>query len=295
MTLRDLLDRLPPTGLDGLAFPRGLLGAFRRKSISFSNGLTDETSIVFWFQSKSFTIDLRLPDGAATALVDRQGWVGDTLWDEDRQHMSWRIARSYQPRDQWPEPASLRFIGNSVIEFAPSGAYVEDWRQQCVRGPLLGLRLISLRDGDDSPAQPMAGGLILAGDHAAYAKSRRPGLDEALRSAASLEQALANGIATEQQIESYDVSVALQGGRINHSTQPERLGQDIFSGDWAVQPDGVIALTRTVDGRTCHLRFVLDIHEPDFRFIRETPVTPAASQWMEDQKQHLFRHAIVAR
>ena len=90
-------------------------------------------------------------------------------------------------------------------------------------------------------------------------------------------------------------SVALQGGQINHSTQPQRLGQDIFSGDWAVQPDGVIALTRTVDGRTCHLRFVLDLHEPDFQFIRETPVTPAASQWMEDQKQHLFRHASVAR
>ena len=65
------------------AFPTPYIGVrvFPRLIGGEVNGLTDETSIVFWFQSKSFTIDLRLPDGAATPLVDRQGWVGDTLWE----------------------------------------------------------------------------------------------------------------------------------------------------------------------------------------------------------------------
>ena len=294
MTLDELRAKLPPVGLEGLAFPRHLLGAFRRKSISFSTGLTDETSMVFWFQSKSFTIDLRLPDGAATPLLDRQGWVGDTLWDEDRQQMSWRIARSYQPRDQWPEPAHLRFIGNSVIEFAPSGAYVEDWRQQCFRGPLLGLRLVSMRSEPDGPEQGMAGGLILAGEHAAYAQSRSPHLDEALRSAANLEQALADGVISEQQIESYQVSVALGGRTISHTTQPRNLGREIAADEMELQEDGSIILPRIVDGRPCDLRFVVDLHIPDFIFDRETPVTPGAQQWLEDEGHHLFRHARIA-
>lgn len=295
MTLAELLEKLPSTGLQDITFPRRLLGAFRRKSISFSTGLTDESSTVFWFQSKSFTIDLRLPDGAATPLLDRQGWVGDTLWDGDRQQMSWRIARSYQPRNQWPEPADLRFIGNSVIEFAPSGAYVEDWRQQCFHGPLLGLRLVSMRDGQNGPEQPMVGGLILAGEHAAYAQSRSSHLDEALRNAASLGQALTVGIVTEQEIESYEVSVALGGRSISHSTQPLHLGRKIAAGEMELQQDGSIILSRRIDNRTCHLRFVLDLHVPDFIFSRETPVTPEARQWMAEEEHHLFRHATIAR
>ena len=114
MNLATLLDRLSPTGLEGLAFPRNLLGTFRRKSISFCTGVTDEVSVVYWLQSRSFSIDLRLPDAAATAVTQRQGWIGDTVWDEASRQLSWKIARSYQPRNQWPEPARLSFIGNCV-------------------------------------------------------------------------------------------------------------------------------------------------------------------------------------
>jgi len=99
MRLADLLYALPPVVPAQPAFPRRLLGAFRRKSITFCTGVTDEATVVYWFQSRSFTLDLRLPDGAATSVSDRQGWVGDTLWDEERQQMSWSIARSYQPRN----------------------------------------------------------------------------------------------------------------------------------------------------------------------------------------------------
>lgn len=47
MTLADLLKALPATGLHDPAFPR------------------------------------RLPDAAATSVPLRQGWVGDTLWDQE--------------------------------------------------------------------------------------------------------------------------------------------------------------------------------------------------------------------
>lgn len=291
MTLAELLDRLPPTGLADVAFPRRLLGAFRRKSITFCNGLTDEQTVVYWFQSRSFTIDLRLPDGTATPLADRQGWVGDTLWDEERRELSWAVRRSYQPRNQWPEPASFRFIGNSVIEFAPSGAYFEDWRQQASRGPLLGLRLHSLTDEVTGQVIPLEGGLILAGDYVAYAQSRMPSIDDALRRFASLDEALADGTVTAAEIESYDVSVAVGGKAISHSTLSRQLGHSIAAGDFESAGDGVIHFWHP-QGR---LDFTLDLYVPDFRFDEPTTTTIEASEWLCRETDHLARHAVIAR
>jgi hypothetical protein len=294
MTLAELLERLPPAGIDNLAFPRRLLGAFRRKSITFCTGLTDETTGVYWFQSKTFTIDLRLPDGAGTGVLDRQGWVGDTLWDPPSGQLSWAIHRSYQPRNQWPEPAGLSFIGNCILEFAPSGAYVEDWRQQSTRGPLLGLRLTSLLDEATGLVHPVDGGLILAGEHTAFARSRLPLVDDALQAAGSLEQAMEDGIASEHEIASYEVSAAIGGPAVTHSTQPERRGEAIAAGDFAIADDGGVTLATTVAGAPCRLGFAVDVHLRDFAFDRETASTPEAQDWLERERGHLARHAVVA-
>ena len=47
MDLNELLQQLSPTDLQQVSLPHYLLGSFRRKSISFYNGLTDEHTIVF--------------------------------------------------------------------------------------------------------------------------------------------------------------------------------------------------------------------------------------------------------
>ena len=295
MILAELLEKLPAADPGDLGFPRRLLGAFRRKSITFCDGTTDEQTIVYWFQSRTFTIDLRLPDAAATPVLLRQGWVGDSLWNQATGQFSWTIDRSYQPHNQWPEPARLSFMGNSVLEFAPSGAYFEDWRQQSSRGTLLGLRLLSMRDETSGQIFPMAGGLILAGEHAAYAQSRLPVLDAALQGAASLEQALTEGIVTEREIESYEVSIATDGDAVTHSTRPDRLGQAVAPGDFRLDPDGFITVSKNVGGRPYRLRFSLDLHLPDFTFDDRTPCTLEAQAWMAREKEHLARHAVTAR
>lgn len=294
MKFADLLAQLPSIGVDDLGFPRALLGAFRRKSITFCTGLTDERSVVFWFQSKTFTIDLRLPDGAVTPVAARQGWIGDTQWDEQTRQMSWGVRTSYQPRNQWPEPASFSFIGNCVLEYAPSGAYVEDWRQQCCRGPLVGLRLVSMLDGTTGQTVPMDGGLILAGEHAAYAQSRLPHLEHTIRNADSLQRALEDETATEREIESYEVSVALGGAAITHSTRFEQLGRQVTSGEWAIDLDGSITLAKLVDGVPCRLRFALDLCQKNVTFGGETATTSQARQWLQREREHLARHAVVA-
>ncbi|MBO9602737.1 MAG: hypothetical protein J7496_09550 [Novosphingobium sp.] len=293
MNLDALLERLPRKGIENLAFPRNLLGTFRRKSISFCTGVTDEVSVVYWFQSRSFSIDLRLPDAAATAVTQRQGWVGDTAWDADSRQLSWNIARSYQPRNQWPEPARLSFIGNCVLEFAPSGAYVEDWRQQSSSGPLLGLRLIGALNDATGEESPLDGGLLITGEHAAFAQSRPPLIDEALQRAACLEDALANGIATEAEIESYEVSVAIGGRAITYSTRPGRSGQVIGAGNFSICADGLVAQEGTIGGQPCVLFYEVDVFEPEFRFEIQTPSTSEALDWLELEKPHLARHATL--
>lgn len=295
MTLASLLGQLRPTGLDGLPFPAHLLGAFRRKSITFCSGVTDERTIVYWFQSRRFTIDLRLPDAAATPLTDRQGWIGDTLWDAARRRLSWRIERSYQPRDQWPEPAELRFIGNSVLEFAPSGAYVEDWRQQSSRGPLVGLRLMAMRDEATGEETRMDGGLVIAGEHIAYARPRRPSVDHALHGFSRLEDALSAGVVSEADVESYEVSVALDGEAISYSTLPGRVGERIVLDGFSVEEDGRVVQQAIVDGHACRMLYKLDVFEPDFVFGCQTPVHPEASAWMDREVAHLMRNAVIAR
>lgn len=293
MNLAILLERLSHKGIGDLAFPRNLLGTFRRKSISFCTGVTDETTVVYWLQSKTFSIDLRLPEAAATPLTERQGWVGDTLWDNATRQLSWQIARSYQPSNQWPEPARLSFIGNCVLEFAPSGAYVEDWRQKSSSGPLLGLRLVSMINETTGQETPMDGGLVIAGEHAAFAQSRLPQVDKALQRASSLEKALAAGIANEAEIESYEVSVAIGGRAITYSTQPHRQGETIGSGDFSIRSDGKVAQERLVGSDLCVLLYDVDVFEPDFTFDNQTPSTSEALDWMELEKRHLARHAVL--
>jgi hypothetical protein len=293
MTLAPLLASLAPTGLADLAFPRPLLGAFRRKSISFCTGVTDETTVVYWFQSRSFTIDLRLPDGPATPVALRQGWVGDTVWDADQALLSWEVARSYQPRNQWPEPARFHFIGNSVLEFAPSGAYVEDWRQLATSGPYLGLRLIEMTDAATGDRHAMDGGLVLAGEHTAFACSRHPRLDAALGGVESLEEALAQRIASEAEIESYEVSVAIGGDRVTASTQPHRLHQPIVTEAFTPERDGSLTLPRVIGGVHSLLRFVVDHYVPEFTFDTYSASTPEALAWIEGERAHLLRHASV--
>ncbi len=134
MNLFETLSQLEPITAATGSVPTYLMGAFRRKSISFYNGLTDENTIVYWFQSKSFTIDLRLKSTTDTPITERQAWVGYTHWDAQNASLSWELSSNYQNHTQWPEPATLHTIGNCILEFSPSNAYVEDWRQQAKYG-----------------------------------------------------------------------------------------------------------------------------------------------------------------
>jgi hypothetical protein len=163
-----------------LAVPEWTLGCFHRRCITFATGVEDTTTRVIWIQSHGLTADLRLPlhrpdvshrgslaDCAPeerAELARGEGFIARTRWDGE--HMSWDTQAAFQPYDKWPEPGRLQRVGTCLIEWAPSGIYVEDWRLQPGSGGLsIGLELIS-ETAKDGIERRRAGGLVIAGDHA---------------------------------------------------------------------------------------------------------------------------------
>lgn len=175
-----------------LAAPAWTLGCFHRRCITFATGIEDTSTRVIWVQSHGLTADLRLPlvrpdvraRGALQActaseraeLARGEGFVAHTSWDGAL--MRWDAFAAFQPYEKWPEPGRLERVGSCLVEWAPSGIYVEDWRlQPGASGLSVGLQLVS-ETGADGVSRPRTGGLVIAGDHALMLIGRRAPLPE---------------------------------------------------------------------------------------------------------------------
>ncbi|WP_151980099.1 hypothetical protein [Acinetobacter guerrae] len=295
MNLFELLKSCSVTSLEDMQLPTYLMGSFRRKSISFFNGLTDEKTTVYWFQSKSFSIDLRLSDPMYTPISERQGWIGDTIWDSEKELLSWNIRESYQPSIQWPEPAKLFPIGNCILEFAPSGAYVEDWRQQSSSGLFCGLRLYQTEHLQSQQKFAMDGGLIIAGEHLAYVQSRLPFAQQQLENIFVLNDAIQNQQIDASLVENYQVSIALNGQTIQFSTQSCLVNTTLDLDNFEMDNLGNITQIKEIEGVLYRLYFSLDMYQPDFQFELQTSTTASAQQWLDQEKSHLLKHAVIVK
>lgn len=289
MNLFDLLQHIPQKSSQDGHIPDYLHGAFRRKSISFHNGLTDEKTIVYWFQSKSFTIDLRLKSVTDTAITERQGWISDTLWDESSQLLSWDVQpyANYQNHVQWPEPAKLHAIGNSILEFSPSNVYVEDWRQQATDGLFLGLRLKECIDQSTGEHLTMDGGLIICGRYIAFALSRIPEIQQKV---ASLNF---NSCGDQylSAIESFEVSISTNG-QTKQFTTSEDFYQTAFNFEgFTVLENGSLAQDVQYGDKQLKLIFEVDVFEPNYQFSTSTSTCSDAEQWLNQEQDHLMHHA----
>lgn len=288
--------------------PDWMLGYFKRKSISFANGQTDSSTHVCWFQSRHFTIDLRLPLAQAQpparswseysadelqVLANYEGW--EALSDWDGQRLCWHSETALQLHNRWPEPALLQRVGNCMIEFAPSNAYVEDWRLQLSKpGPLIGLRLIEERDLDSGAIRHRGGGLIVCGDHAAMVlgRAQEPGGESLLDEVAAADDD-AERLAA---LFNFETSVAhgslADGYVVSLSTCPGRLGQPLLPLDgFEYVPNQQLVLQHlTVDGARCERRFAIDTIEPLVSFSQTTEFTPQAQAWFRNESQTLTRY-----
>ncbi len=242
MTLDELaheIDTPPPAGV-----PEWTLGTHRRRSISFATGFEDANTFVVWVQAHDMTGDLRVnPARPKLAADDRledldleslvklasvEGGIATTSWTDGL--MRWSGWIGFQPYDKYPEPGVLRRVGDCMIEFAPSGIYVEDWRyQESEPGVLAGLRLVA-ETGRDGTERSRAGGAVIAGDHAILALGRRVPLPEGTRAQDLVRESDDPVAALRQALDcTVDFAERTADGafRIKASTDPRREGSNL--------------------------------------------------------------------
>lgn len=277
-----------------LAVPDWTLGCWKRRCITYANGREDTETTVIWIQSHGLTGDLRIPRWRPSAegkagfsefagdelplLASVEGGVADTSWAGDR--MAWSNWSAFQPYDKWPEPGVLQRVGSSLIEWAPSGIYVEDWRlQPGSSGLMVGLRLTAeIRDGEQRRRD---GGLVICGDHALFSLGRFEELPEEIPAQRQLAQGLERIFEAEA---SYCVRDG-EGFRISLSTNPFRHGQaaplDAFE---RLEP----GLLRQTVGDVVRL-WRVDTLLPAVEAPLATAASPEGVAWLEGEAEVLLR------
>lgn len=149
---------------------------------------------------------------------------------------------------KWPELGEIRRVGEAIIEFAPSGQYVEDWRLLPGSDSGLMASLVLLEDSHSS--ENSGTHLLLCGNHAVLIRDRPRGVQvmptcEIDESAEELEQRVdrllaaasrgdLSALASAQQLLDFECSYASREGkggafRIMASTLPERVGDTLPS------------------------------------------------------------------
>jgi hypothetical protein len=288
------------------AVPDWTLGCFRRRCITYANGGEDPGTHVIWIQSHGMTGDLRIPADRPSvahragladctreeleALSLVEGGVAATAFAGER--MSWSGWCAFQPYDKWPEPGELRRIGTCLLEFAPSGIYVEDWRLQPSATTLLaGLRLVG-ESRDGGPLELRDGGLVVAGDHAILSLGRRrplagdAPLPAQMRTAAD-PAALAAAIF--ESVTSYARRDAAGAYRVELSTDPfapsgAALPLDGFA---AGDAPGLLVQSLVEDGRRLSRCWRIDTLLPDAPVPAATPAAASGLAWLARESGHL--------
>ena len=312
MNLQELLTRHAQRPKQSV--PDWMLGYFKRYAISFADGTTDLQTNVCWLQSRNFTIDLRLPiasqqvtakkleDYSADELLtlaNYEGWEALCDWQDET--LSWRETdSSLQLHNRWTEPGVLKRFGNCMIEFAPSGAYVEDWRlQPSAPGPLVGLRLIEERNLATGAITHKGGGLIICGNYAALVLGRSQSISpkqtyNALRTLAVAAQGQPDKLAA---LFNFETSVAqgsiTEGYRISLSTKAERLGEYLCALDgFELFADQQFVRQKFISHGISYERiFAIDTLEQYVKFDQATGFTPEAQDWYKRESQTLTRYS----
>ncbi len=314
LELCSLHGTMPPSG----SVPAWTLGCFRRRSITFFNGDSDDATLVLWLQSRGLTGDLRLAADRPKPLsrealgdlsladlmrvAEAEGGISPTRFEpaavsgvELSGTMHWPDWTAFQLHDKWPEPGALRRVGDCLLEYAPSGAYVEDWRlQPSGDGPLVGLTLIEERDGKSGQVTHRGGGLVIAGEHAIFVRGRPEPLPAVARLSDLIERAGAEPRLLDA-IFGFEASYARRdaSGRyaVKASNLPWREGRPLLALGGFTLEDGFVVQKAREKERAVERRFRIDTLEPSYEDWLATPATSQAVAWLAAEEQTLLRAA----
>lgn len=296
MTLEELARTAPVAREPDV--PAWTLGCFHRRGITYATGQEDAATRVIWTQSCGLTGDLRLPaqrpdvsgrgvlsecsPAELVELAKGEGGVAETGFAGGL--MSWSNWAAFQPYDKWPEPGELRRIGPALIEFAPSGIYVEDWRlQPGSEGLRVGLRLVSEAE-PGGPRRPRDGGLVIAGDHAVFALARRHPLVEGVPAWRQLaaDPSLAGAVFDA---EAAYVRPGADGWRIALSIDPFAEGRSLDLSGFAPDEPGLVRQS-LADGT--ERLWKIDVLMAGQPLPAATLGTPESAAWLEAEAATLL-------
>lgn len=310
MELLDLCSLQGTSPPSSRGVPPWTLGCFRRRSITFFNGDSDDSTLVLWLQSRGLTGDLRLaadrpkvesrealvdlPLASLVRLAEVEGGLSPTRFEghgassvELSGTMSWLDWTAFQVHAKWPEPGQLRRVGDCLIEHAPSGAYVEDWRlQPGGDGPLIGLSLVEERD-DKGKLLHRGGGLVITGEHAIFVRGRAEALPTCDRVTDLVERAAREPPLLDA-LFGFDASYARRdaAGRyiVQASTLPWREGKPLMAFGGFTLQDGVVLQKARENSRAVERRFTVDTLESTYEDWLATPASNAAMSWLHEEK-----------
>jgi hypothetical protein len=296
-----------------LRVPAWALGTVRRRSITFATGAEDAKTFVVWVQSHGMTGDLRIhPARPKLRMADRledldhqslvrlasvEGGTATTSWSDGV--MSWADWIGFQPYDKYPEPGLMRRIGDCMIEFAPSGMYVEDWRfQKSEPGPVMGLRLVSEK-AENGQVYPRSGGFVMAGDYSILSLARRRELPAGTRAQDFVDQA-DNPVKALQRVLDCTVDYSVKRGDrriVSVSTDPRRQGLECnFLETLTLGPSADLLIERVANEQGVQSRlwrfdsFVLS-HE--FNLTTDAPDNGLA--WLQREADTLLNPIAVSK
>lgn len=304
MTLDEIAATHPQPNI--LRVPAWALGCVQRRSITFATGIEDTQTRVFWVQAHGMTGDIRIHPGrpniaAGTSLatLDRatltrlasiEGGVATTSWSAPV--MSWADWIGFQPYDKYPEPGVMHRIGDCMIEFAPSGAYVEDWRfLPSAPGLLAGLHLVSETDTKDN-TYPRSGGLVIAGDHAIRTLARYQEFPDGIRCQDVVANSSDPAAALERVFQCVTDYMIREDDRwrITASTDPRREGIIAsLTGPLTLGPEtGTLIETITESLGIAQRVWRIDSLEANITFSQSTPLASGSLAWLEREADTLI-------
>jgi hypothetical protein len=229
------------------------------------------------------------------ALARAEGGVATTSWHDGV--MSWRDWIGFQPYDKYPEPGQLRRIGDCMIEFAPSGIYVEDWRfQVSAPGLLAGLWLVA-EVGHSGDERARRGGLVIAGDQAIQTIARRDELPDGVRAQDYVSSSTHPVKALQQVLECSVDFLERRGSQfeVSLSTDPRREGSSVAlnSGFSKTERPGIVRQQILDDPEVAARLWRVDSLAADIAFSLTTPTSADRLTWLEREADTLIHPSMV--
>jgi len=236
--------------------PAAVTGVWKREVLT-APGRRDETTRVFWLQTRSWYGDIRIKadrphrdasgfadydDAALVQLAASQGFCGQLSVTGDT--CFWRRDLDFQPPSDDRDEAKFQLEGDSLIEDGMHADYQEIWRRQTQSlTPLTAFKLT-----EDTAAPGRGGLLVVAGDHFIEIQGRPEPLAPAASLSKVVEAALAAGKRAEA-IEALSCRISYghrEAGRwtVALSTWPWREGASLFAGETVTYDSGRGALVR---------------------------------------------------